>query len=73
MTPTAGRGARYGVHFGELAFAEDVARVARTLEHDAGLDERWRCDRVWLTASAVTGDYRLSVAGGSAGRGLIAG
>jgi hypothetical protein len=85
MTPTAGCGARYGVYFGELAFAEDlrpasliptdVARPARTrLEHDGGgLDERWRCDRVRLTASSVAGDYRPSGGGGSEGPGLIAG
>jgi hypothetical protein len=55
MTPDRG-GARYGVHFDELAFAEDVrqasptgrdvARAARTrLERDgAALDELRRCD-----------------------------
>jgi hypothetical protein len=55
MTPDRG-GARYGMLFDELAFAEDlrhaspaardVARAARTrLERDgAGLDELWRCD-----------------------------
>jgi hypothetical protein len=55
MTPDRG-GARYGVHFDELAFAQDlrhaspagrdIARSARTrLERDgAGLEELWRCD-----------------------------
>jgi hypothetical protein len=55
MTPDRGA-TRYGVHFDELAFAEDlrhaspagrdIARAARTrLERDgAGLDELWRCD-----------------------------
>jgi hypothetical protein len=55
MTPDRG-GARYGVHFDELAFAEDtrhaspagrdIARAARTrLERDgAGLEELRRCD-----------------------------
>ena len=72
MTPDRG-GARYGVDFDELAFAEDlrhaspagrdVARAARTrLERDrAGLEELWRCDpeHPWQPSAYDVAHHRL--------------